>query len=243
MQRTLILGATGAVGRALAQQLRSRGEGVVLAGRGAEALRELGATIDSPHVVFDALMPGSIGAAVEQAHKEYGPLTGLVCAVGNILLKPGHRTSDEEWDETIALNLTAAFRTVRAAANHVRGNASVVLCSSAAARLGMANHEAIAAAKAGIEGLTRAAAASYASRKLRVNAVAPGLVDSAMAAPITQNEMVLKASTAMHALGRIGAPEDVANAIAWLVSAETSWVTGQVIGVDGGLGSVLSRRR
>jgi len=237
------LGATGAVGQALAARLTGAGNAVVLAGRSEAALHELGQQYDAPTVLFDARKPESIDSAVAQAHGTHGGLTGVVCAVGNILLKPAHRTADSEWDETIELNLTAAFRTVRAAAKHVRSNASVVLCSSAAARIGMANHEAIAAAKAGIEGLTRAAAASYASRKLRFNAVAPGLVDSAMASPITQNEMVLKASTAMHALGRIGEADDVASAIAWLVSSETSWVTGQVIGVDGGLGSVLSRRR
>ncbi|MEC8024681.1 MAG: SDR family oxidoreductase [Myxococcota bacterium] len=243
MQQTLILGATGAVGGVLARRLRADGQSVILAGRRQDALDSLSKELDCPTVAFDARTPGSITTAIETAHRDHGGLTGIVCAIGSILLKPAHRTSDEEWDDTIELNLTAAFRTVRAAAAKVRSNASVVLVSSAAARLGMANHEAIAAAKAGIEGLTRAAAASYASRNLRINAVAPGLVDSTMAEPITKNEMVLKASTAMHALGRIGTPEDVASAIAWLVSPESSWVTGQVLGVDGGLGSVLSRRR
>jgi NAD(P)-dependent dehydrogenase (short-subunit alcohol dehydrogenase family) len=118
---------------------------------------------------------------------------------------------------------------------------SVVLVSSAAARLGLANHEAIAAAKAGVIGLTLSAAATYAARGLRVNAVAPGLVRTPLTARITGSEAALKASTALHALGRIGEPEDVASAIAWLLDPAQSWVTGQVLGVDGGLATLRSR--
>jgi NAD(P)-dependent dehydrogenase (short-subunit alcohol dehydrogenase family) len=118
---------------------------------------------------------------------------------------------------------------------------SIVLCSTAAARAGFANHEAIAAAKAGVIGLTLSAAATYAPRNIRVNCVAPGLVDTPLAARITANPAALQASTAMHALGRIGRPEDVASAIAWLLNPENSWVTGQVLGVDGGLASLKPR--
>jgi NAD(P)-dependent dehydrogenase (short-subunit alcohol dehydrogenase family) len=118
---------------------------------------------------------------------------------------------------------------------------SVVLVSSAAARIGLANHEAIAAAKAGIEGLALAAAASYAPKGIRVNCVAPGLTRTPLTAKLWQNDLVAKASAGMHALGRLGAPEEIASAIDWLLDAEQGWVTGQVIGVDGGLSRVRSR--
>ena len=121
------------------------------------------------------------------------------------------------------------------------GGGSIVLVSSAAARTGLANHEAIAAAKAGVMGLTLSAAASYAARGIRVNCVAPGLVETPLAARITGNEGSLQASKAMHALGRIGQPGDVASAMAWLLDPANSWVTGQVIGVDGGLGTIRPR--
>jgi len=116
-----------------------------------------------------------------------------------------------------------------------------VLVSSAAARVGLPNHEAIAAAKAAVIGLTLSAAATYASYGVRVNCVAPGLVRTPATARITSNEASLRMSEQMHALGRIGEPEDVASAIAWLLAPGAGWVTGQVIGVDGGLSSVRSR--
>jgi NAD(P)-dependent dehydrogenase (short-subunit alcohol dehydrogenase family) len=110
-----------------------------------------------------------------------------------------------------------------------------------AGRHGARLHEALAAAKAGVIGLTLSAAARYAPKGVRVNAVAPGLVRTPMTARITGNEAALKASTALHALGRVGEPDDAASAIAWLLDPAQSWVTGQVIGVDGGLATLRSR--
>ena len=174
--------------------------------------------------------------------EQAGRLDGVVNCVGSLLIKPAHLTAVEEWDDLIAQNLRTAFSAVRAAAVVMPGAGSVVLLSSAAARTGLANHEAIAAAKAGVIGLTLSAAATYAGRGIRVNAVAPGLVRTPMTAMLTASEPVAKASAAMHPLGRIGEPDDVAGAIAWLLSADAAWITGQVIGVDGGLGTVRSRR-
>ena len=170
---------------------------------------------------------------------EYGQLDGLVNCVGSILLKPAHRTSEQEWRATLAANLDTAFAAVSAGSAAMRKNGgSIVLLSSAAARGGLANHEAIAAAKAGVEGLALSAAASYARSGIRVNVVSPGLVRTPLAEPITNNPASEKASLAMHPLGRLGEPEDVARAIAWFLAPEQSWVTGQVLGVKGGLGSI-----
>lgn len=94
-----------------------------------------------------------------------------------------------------------------------------------------------------MEGLARSAAASYASAGIRVNAVAPGLVKSQMSRSIWANEPTAAASVGMHALGRLGEPRDVASMIAWLLDPANDWITGQVIAVDGGLGSVLPRQR
>lgn len=147
-----------------------------------------------------------------------------------------------EWRQTLSANLDTAFATVRAgSAAMMRSGGSIVLMSTAAASVGLANHEAIAAAKSGVEGLALSAAASYARRGIRVNVVAPGLVRTPLSEALTRSEATEKASVSMHALGRLGEPEDVARAIAWLLDSEQSWVTGQVLGVDGGLGSVRAQ--
>ena len=106
----------------------------------------------------------------------------------------------------------------------------------------MPNHEAIAAAKAGIEGLTRSAAATYASRGIRFNAVAPGLVKSRMTEKLWNSEAAAEQSCEMHPLRRLGEPDEVAAAIQWLLHPGNSWITGQVLNVDGGLANALPRR-
>jgi NAD(P)-dependent dehydrogenase (short-subunit alcohol dehydrogenase family) len=159
-----------------------------------------------------------------------------------MVLNPAHLVSDQEWAEVIQVNLGSAFATVRAAAGALmKGGGSVVLLSAAAAEIGLANHEAIAAAKAGVAGLTRAAAATYSKKGIRVNCVAPGFVRTSLTSQVICGERALKTSESMHALGRLGTPDDIAFAIKWLLSDESSWVTGQVISVDGGLSSVLAR--
>ncbi len=237
----LILGASGGIGSALARRLASAGTRLVLAGRDPARLEAVAAETGGTTFVLDATKPAEVEAAAAKAVELHGRLDGLASCVGSILLKPAHLTSEEEWDSVVTTNLKSAYSAVRAAARAMAAGGSVVLVSSAAARLGLANHEAIAAAKAGVIGLALSAAASYAPKGLRVNAVAPGLVRTAMTARITANEAALKASTAMHALGRVGEPEDVASAIAWLLDPAQSWVTGQVIGVDGGLATLRSR--
>jgi NAD(P)-dependent dehydrogenase (short-subunit alcohol dehydrogenase family) len=117
---------------------------------------------------------------------------------------------------------------------------SILLFSSAAGRLGLANHDAIAAAKAGIIGLTLSASATYAARGLRVNCIAPGLVRTQLSEKITSNPSAEAFSTALHPLGRLGTPSDIAPLAALLLSEQGSWITGQVIGVDGGLATLKS---
>lgn len=237
-RRFVIIGAAGGIGSALARRLNQSGAGLVLMGRSIEKLAPLGDELDSEVRAIDAVNASEL----ERAVLDLGPIHGIVNCAGSLLLKPAHLTTEAEWRETIESNLTTAYATVRAGAKALSASGgSIVLCSTAAARTGLANHEAIAAAKAGVIGLTLSAAATYAGRNIRVNCVAPGLTETPLAARITSSEAALKASASMHALGRIGRPGDVASGIAWLLDPENDWVTGQVLGIDGGLGAVRAR--
>ena len=238
----LVFGATGGIGAALCRRLHRQGARVFLCGRDSEKCSALAAELDAPFDVADATDLAAVDAVFKKAISHFGQIHGAANCVGSILLRPAHLTSDEEWSATIATNLTSAFAVVKAAGRSLRGGGgSVVLVSSAAARIGITNHEAIAAAKGGVIGLTRSAAATYAAKGIRFNAVAPGLVETGLTERITSNEMSRTSSLAMHALGRFGTPEDIASAIAWLLDPEQSWLTGQVIGVDGGLADVRAR--
>lgn len=239
MNRTcLVVGAAGGIGRTLVGLLHRDGWSLVLAGRTSKALNDVAATCPGQTVVVDA----RDFDAVDALFQSNPGITGAVNLAGSILLKPAHMTTSQDFDETIALNLRTAFALTRAAAKHMKGTGgSVVLMSSCAAGIGLPNHEAIGAAKAGVEGLVRAAAATYAGAGIRFNAVAPGLVATPMARRITENEGALKASLAMHPLGRIGQPDDIAQAIAFLLGDESNWTTGQVLGVDGGLARLKGR--
>ena len=238
----LILGASGGIGSALCRSLRAQGATVVPAARPSERLDALAAELDAAPRTLDATRIEEVDGLVRSVAEEHGRLDGVANLVGSILLKPAHRTSEEEWRGVLAANLDTAFATVRAAGAAMRkGGGSIVLMSSAAGRLGLPNHEAIAAAKAGVIGLGLSAAASYASRGIRVNVVAPGLVRTPLSEPVLRSPASEQASLAMHPLKRLGEPEDVARAISWLLDPEQAWVTGQVLGVDGGLGSVRSQ--
>lgn len=241
----LIIGAGSATASCVARTLAGDGARLVLAGRHPSTFESLAASIDGRIVEADATRFEDVARAVDEAVAWTTRLDGVLNCAGSILLKPAHLTSAEELSDVIATNLiSSAFATVRAAATAMRKDGgSIVLMSSAAAMIGLPNHDAIAAAKAGVIGLMRSAAATYAAYGIRVNAVAPGLVDTPMSRLITSSAPSLNASIAMHPLGRIGTPEDVASAICWLLGPLSPWVTGQVIGVDGGLATLKARSR
>jgi len=235
----VIIGAAGGIGNATCELLVKEGNQVVGAVRDSGAIAA-GLKVDGvDYRSVDAEDWDSVEALFENLKAEEFPLTGVTLCVGSILLKPAHLTRKEEFDAVISKNLSSAFATVRAASKALsKTGGSIVLVSTAAAQHGLANHEAISAAKAGVEGLARSAAATYAKRQIRVNCVAPGLVRTPLSERITGNPSSLEMSEKMHPLGRIGEAIEVARAITWLLSSDQGWITGQTIGVDGGLSSL-----
>jgi NAD(P)-dependent dehydrogenase (short-subunit alcohol dehydrogenase family) len=237
-----VAGAAGGIGAALCRRLDESGWRIALVGRTQSNLDALRMELrDAQVFVADVTRSEAVQSTWESVCDQMGMPSAVAHCVGSIPLKPAHLISDAEWQSAIEINLTSAFYVLRSAVkswSRAPFPGSIVFCSSAAAKLGLANHEAISAAKSGLEGLIRGAAATYASRGIRVNGVAPGLVETALAGKIIGNEGSLKASLSMHPMRRLGQPAEIASALAWLMDPEQAWVTGQILGVDGGLGSL-----
>lgn len=234
----VIIGASGGIGRALASHLHDEGYALLLIGRSLAPLEEMASTLPGAQLAaLDAGDRAALLAAVQDFAAAQGALTGIVNLAGSIFLKPAQRTTGDDLDAVLQANLVTAFNTV-AVAQQVMRSGSVVLMSSVAATVGLMNHEAIGAAKAGVEGLMRAAAASGARRGLRFNAVAPALVDTPMAAGLLGSDAAREASNRLHPLGRVGTAADIAPVIAHLLAPSASWISGQVFHLDGGLGAL-----
>ena len=208
-----VLGAAGGVGSIVCQNLSNQGWKVVGSGRTEEKLQLLSSQIDDLDVLpVDARDDVAMKQAVANIVETHGRLDAVVVAVGSILLRPLHATSAEQVQDTIEQNFTTAFNAVRSAAvPMMRGDGGrIVLFSSVAASHGMTNHAAIAAAKGAVEGLTRASAADYAKRGIRVNAIAPAMTDTPMSENLLKSEASRKISDSMHPVGRIGEAKEIA---------------------------------
>ncbi len=236
--RVIVFGATGGIGSALARRLAARGATSFLVARDAGRLAALGAEIGAPWQAADVTDAGSVGAAVAAAGS---PLAGLAFCVGSILLKPLPRLTEADFLDSFRLNALAPAQAVQAALPAlVAGQGSVVLFSSVAARRGFPNHAAIGAAKAAVEGLAVSLAAELAP-KVRVNVLAPSLTKTQLAEPLTRSPQMTEAIARQHPLARLGEPEDAASLADFLLSDTAGWITGQVIGVDGGRGALAGK--
>ncbi|MCD9615873.1 SDR family NAD(P)-dependent oxidoreductase [Chryseobacterium gleum] len=165
---------------------------------------------------------------------------GLVYAPGSINLKPFNRLSIDDFRNDFEINVTGAVKIIQKLLPNLKKSesASVVLFSSVAARLGMPFHTSIAASKNAVEGLTKSLAAEFAAQKIRVNAIAPSLTDTPLASNLLSTPEKKEAAAKRHPLQRVGTAEEIAEMTAFLVSDRSSWITGQIFGIDGGMGSI-----
>tara|TARA_B100000214_G_C23939208_1_gene614823 strand:- start:555 stop:1247 length:693 start_codon:yes stop_codon:yes gene_type:complete len=225
----LIIGAAGGIGSKLAKDLESTSN--LLLGY---YKNKINTSIDSRFVNASEFQ--SVESFIQTGLDKFGHIDAVVSLPGSLILNPPHRCTEEDFAYTIDTNLKSAFSVVRAV-GALLDNCSIVLMSTAAASIGLANHELIACAKAGIEGLIKSAARTYARKNLRFNTVSPGLVNTQLTSKITSNQIALKASEKMHVLNKIGEPKDISNMIRFLINTENDWITGQNFIVDGGLSS------
>ncbi|MBL7862619.1 MAG: SDR family oxidoreductase [Cyclobacteriaceae bacterium] len=222
----LIIGGNSGIGLALANRLAERNNSVMIASRNAIATK--GKSFNYNAMTDDL----TLSDLPEQLH-------GLVYCPGTINLKPFHRLSDQDFIDDFQLNVMGAIRTIRSVLPILKNSqpSSILLFSTVAVQQGMAFHSSVAASKGAVEGLTRSLAAELAPR-IRVNCIAPSLTNTPLASKLLSSEEKKKAADDRHPLKRTGAPEDLAALAAFLLSEEASWITGQVIAVDGGLSSI-----
>jgi NAD(P)-dependent dehydrogenase (short-subunit alcohol dehydrogenase family) len=241
----IVFGANGGIGEALARRLARAGAPLFLTGRSVEKVGPLADELNARYGVCDVLDEAAVSAIVQEAGQDGGQdgggIAGLAYCVGSIDIKPLKATRDEDFIQAYRLNVLGAVNAIRAAEKGLKAaKGSVVLFSTVAVQQGFANHALIASAKGAVEGLGRSLAAEFAPH-IRVNVVAPSLTRTPLAHGLTSNEQMLQSIASLHALGRIGEPDDIAAMAAFLLTRESGWITGQVYGVDGGRSTLRTK--
>lgn len=236
----LVTGAAGGLGRLAAHKLADDGWDLIVVSRQADRLRE---TFGERYLQIEADCSSVDGARqiMEIAWKNGKTPTALAHCVGNIRLGALHRMSESDFNDCLSANLISAFHTLAAFVGGLRDArvpGAAVLVSSVAAKIGTPNHEAIAAAKGGVEALVRGAAATYASAAIRVNAVAPGMMETPASAGLIGSSVARDAAARQYPLSGIGSPDELAELMVWLLSEKAARVTGQVWALDGGFSSI-----
>jgi NAD(P)-dependent dehydrogenase (short-subunit alcohol dehydrogenase family) len=229
-EKYLIFGATGSIGSSLAEQLKSSGHDIHLVARNETEVSGIASKLGCSFTVADVLENNYI----EKVKADVSDIKGIAYCVGSIDLKPLRMIKEEDFNKCMKLNLYSAVEAIKGYQESLKKNkGSIVLFSTVAAQRGFTNHAIIASAKAAVEGLTVSLAAEFAPN-IRVNCIAPSLTNSKIAEPMLKNKVLAEGIAKAHPLKRLGEGKDSASMAKFLISEESSWITGQIIAVDGG---------
>ena len=229
-EKYLIFGATGSVGSSLAEQLKNSGNDIHLIARNESEVKAIAEKLGCSYTVANVLDEGFI----EKVKMDAAEIKGMAYCVGSIDLKPLRMVTEADMNKCMKLNLYSAIEAIKGYQESLKKNkGSIVLFSTVAAQRGFTNHTIIASTKAAVEGLTVTLAAEFAPH-IRVNCVAPSLSKSKIAEPMLKNPTIAEGIAKAHPLKRLGEGKDSAALAKFLITEESSWVTGQVIAVDGG---------
>ena len=235
-KKYLIFGATGSIGSSLANKLYNEKKDCHLIGRNEEELKKIAEKFNYSFSICDVLKIDFVKKLVDDLSNT--EILGIAYCVGSVDLKPLKLTKASDFVSSYVLNLVAVTDIIRSFQDNLKkNNGSVVLYSTVAAKKGFINHSIISSAKSGVEGLTVALAAELAPN-IRVNCIAPSLSKSKMAKNVIKNSKIEESLAKMHPLKRIGEGSDAASLSKFLLSTDSSWITGQIIGVDGGRSSI-----
>ena len=233
--KILIYGGSGGVGKSLALKLKSLDYDIHLAGKNEESLSALSNEISSDYTIGNVLEESFFEEATSNAGEN---LSAVVYAVGTINLKSFSRLTSNDFSTDYAINVIGAANAVKAAINPLKSNkGSIVFFSSVASQVGFPMHGSIGAAKAALNGLTISLAAELAPN-VRVNAIAPSLTETPLASRVLANDKVKESIANSHPMKRLGTPSDIASLAAFLISDEATWITGQILGLDGGRSNI-----
>jgi NAD(P)-dependent dehydrogenase (short-subunit alcohol dehydrogenase family) len=235
-KKFLIFGATGSIGLNLAHQLYNDKKDCHLIGRNEEELKKISNKLNYTYSVCDVLKLNFIKDLLQDLSET--EILGIAYCVGSIDIKPLKLTKANDFVSSYVLNLVAVTEIIRSFQDNLKKNkGSIVLFSTVAAKKGFANHSIISSAKAAVEGLTVALAAELAPN-IRINCIAPSLTKSKIASAVIKNSTIEESIARMHPLKRIGQGIDSANLANFLLTEKSSWITGQIIGVDGGRSNI-----
>ena len=229
-EKYIVFGATGSIGSSLSEQLVNSGNKVHLVARNETELKNISSKLGCTSTTADVLKEGFI----DKVKNDITETKGIAYCVGSIDLKPLRMVTEQDFNKCMKLNLYSAVETIKAYQESLKKNkGSVVLFSTVAAQRGFTNHAIIASTKAAVEGLTVSLAAEFAPN-IRVNCIAPSLTNSKIAEPMLKNKALADGIAKAHPLKRLGEGKDSASLAKFLITEDSSWVTGQIIAVDGG---------